>query len=321
MLDVNCRQLRFIDTHTGGEPTRVLIDAPTELCSGSPEEVRQRLADQQDWLRQACILPPRGNEIIVGAIVTPAWRPSSDAGVVFFNNVGYLGMCGHGTIGVAVALHGIGRLPLGPFQFDTPVGMVRGELLSAARASFENVPARLYQTDVTLRIEGREITGHIAWGGNWFFLVEQHGEELEPARIPRLTALCQRIAEELRRSGITGEGNAWIDHIELLGPPSDPARADSRNFVLCPGGEFDRSPCGTGTSAKLAWMAASGLLPPHTPMRQESIIGSIFTASYRPCDDNPHAIVPTIEGEAYLTAEGKLVFDPEDPFCLGIAHE
>ncbi|RMF42445.1 MAG: hydroxyproline-2-epimerase [Planctomycetota bacterium] len=309
-------RIPFIDTHTGGEPTRVLLQVPLAERITDATKLRRLLQSQHDWMRRATILPPRGNPIIVGALVAPPPSPECSAGVVFFNNAGYLGMCGHGTIGLMVALHAADRVPLGSHRIDTPVGQVQCDLLTPHRVRFENVLSyrSLSGVPVTLGC-GARVVGDVAWGGNWFFICHDHGQQIAPDRAEALTQFCMEIRQALRRDGIQGEDGAEIDHIELVGPATDPERADARNFVLCPGGEFDRSPCGTGTSAKIACLAADGKLAPGEVFRQESICGSIFRGSYRLVEGG---VLPSIEGDAFVTARGEFILDPQDPFRLGL---
>jgi 4-hydroxyproline epimerase len=156
----------------------------------------------------------------------------------------------------------------------------------------------------------------VAWGGNWFFLIEEHGLRLEPSNVDRLIEFTSRVRQALRVNGVTGEEDAEIDHVELFAP-AERSGVDSRNFVLCPGGAYDRSPCGTGTSAKMACLFADGRLSEGMTYRQESIVGSTFEGSVRIVDG---AIHPQIKGTAYVTAEATLLLDPRDPFCVGIRH-
>jgi len=251
--------------------------------------------------------------VLVGALVVEPVEPACAAGVVFFNNVGYLGMCGHGTIGLVVTLAHLGRIGPGRHAIETPVGTVTAELHGDGTVSVRNVPSYRFRRGVTVDVAGYgRMTGDVAWGGNWFFLVSDHGQEIALGNVARLTDCTTRIREALEREGITGEDGAEIDHVELFGPSE---RADSRNFVLCPGLAYDRSPCGTGTSAKLACLVADGRLAPGRSWRQESVVGSVFTGSVEVVDG---AIVPTIRGAAFVTAEATLVLDPRDPFRHGI---
>jgi len=259
---------------------------------------------------------PRGSDAIVGALLLPANDPAAAAQVFFFNNVGWLGMCVHGTIGVAETLRHLGRIKTGHHRLETPVGDVSFEVGDAGRVSVCNVPSRRTHAGVKVETEHHGmVTGDIAWGGNWFFLVRsEHGQDLTPSRIGALTRYAWEVRQALTRAGITGEDGAEIDHVELFGPPHR-ADADSRNFVLCPGGAYDRSPCGTGTSAKMACLFADGQLAPGQTWRQESIIGSLFEGSVTPSDSE---VLPTVTGQAWITSESSLILDDSDPFREGI---
>src|SRR4051794_6217534 len=254
---------------------------------------------------------------MVGGLLCEPDDPSCAAGVIFFNNVGYLGMCGHGTIGLVVSLAHMGRIAPGRHRIETPVGVVEATLNDDGSVAVRNVPAYRYREAVQVDVPGYGVlTGDIGWGGNWFFLVAEHGRSLEPAHIPELTAFSAAIRDALIAQRITGADGALIDHIELFGPGSRDG-IDSRSFVLCPGNAYDRSPCGTGTSAKVACLAADGKLAEGAVWRQESIIGSVFEASYRHAGDGV-SVIPTITGRAYITAQGQLCFDDRDPFAWGI---
>jgi 4-hydroxyproline epimerase len=312
---VNPQSIQVIDSHTGGEPTRVVIAGGPDLGRGSMADRRALLRERFDWLRSAAVNEPRGSDVLVGAVLCEPTDPSCVAGVIFFNNVGYLNMCGHGTIGVAVTLAHLGRIGAGTHRLETPVGVVAFEYRGGNTVSFENVPSYRHAARVTVPVEGTgPITGDVAWGGNWFFLVPEHGQELELANVDRLTDFTWRIRQALVRQGITGANGGEIDHIELFGPPRDPS-ADSRNFVLCPGKAYDRSPCGTGTSAKIACLIADGKLHPGQVWRQESIIGSVFEGTAR---IDQGQIIPRITGSAYIQAEATLILDANDPFRTGI---
>ncbi len=304
-----------IDSHTGGEPTRLVVAGGPDLGSGSMSERRALFRDRYDWFRSAVVNEPRGSDVLVGGLLCRPTEPSCVTGVIFFNNVGYLNMCGHGTIGLAVTLAHLGRIGTGNHRVETPVGVISFEYLGGHTVSFDNVPSYRHAAGVTVLVEGHgPIRGDVAWGGNWFFLVGEHGEELSIQNVERLTAFTRHIAAALERHGITGAAGQKIDHIELFGPPRDPAN-DSRNFVLCPGGAYDRSPCGTGTSAKLACLAADGKLAPGQRWRQESIVGSVFEASYR---RDGERIIARIGGRAHVMGEGTLLLAPDDPFRHGI---
>ena len=308
-------RVQVVDTHTGGEPTRVVVAGGPDLGHHPLAERRTLFRERFDPFRSAVIDEPRGSDVMVGALVCEPVDPTCAAGVIFFNNAGCLGMCGHGAIGVTVALGHLGRLAAGRHRLETPVGVVGVEYDGANQVALENVPSYRHAAGVTIEVEGLgPVTGDVAWGGNWFFLVGDHRQELELAHVDRLIDVTWRIRQALGRAGVTGAHGQEIDHIELFGPPKNPA-ADSRNFVLCPGRAYDRSPCGTGTSAKLACLAAEGKLTPGQVWRQESIVGSIFEGSVR--IENGQ-ILPRIRGAAYVNGEATLLLDPRDPFCMGI---
>ncbi|HVX59588.1 MAG TPA: proline racemase family protein [Pirellulales bacterium] len=308
--------IRFIDSHTAGEPTRVVIDGAPDLGAGSLSERLARLRESADHFRQTVINEPRGWDAVVGALVCEPLDPTCAAGVIFFNNVGYLGMCGHGAMGVAVTLHYLGRVGLGKQRLETPVGVVEVDLLGPNQVAIANVPSYRLRSAVQVEVDGLgTVTGDIAWGGNWFFLVGESPAPLTADNIDVLSDAARRIRAAFNRNGITGKDGAEIDHIEFFGPADSPD-AHSRNFVYCPGGAYDRSPCGTGTSAKLACLAADGRLAPGGIWIQESIVGSRFEATY--ANDSSGQITPTITGHAYVCSEGTLIQQPGDPFRNGL---
>jgi 4-hydroxyproline epimerase len=308
--------IRYIDSHTEGEPTRVIVEGGPDLGSGSLQERLKQFRENADHLRCCVIHEPRGWDAVVGALICEPTDPSCAAGVIFFNNTGYLGMCGHGAIGVGVTLHYLGRIGLGKQKLETPVGIVEVDLLEPNRVAIGNVPSYRLASGVSVEVDGMGIvTGDVAWGGNWFFLIGDSPVEICPENMESLSDATKRIRVALEKNNITGENGAEIDHIELFGPPSSPA-ANSRSFVLCPGGAYDRSPCGTGTSAKLACLAADGKLAPGETWIQESVIGSSFEGSYQ--DAGNGQILPRIVGTAYICSEGKVVQQEGDPFAFGI---
>ncbi|MEM9557217.1 MAG: proline racemase family protein [Acidobacteriota bacterium] len=308
--------MRVIDSHTEGEPTRVIVEGGPDLGSGSLLDRRRRFERDFDHVRRATILEPRGSDALVGALLCPPTDARCVTGAIFFNNEGYLGMCGHATIGVAVTLAHLGRVELGPLHLETPVGVVGVDLEESNRATVENVPSYCSRRDVVLDVDGLgTVRGSIAWGGNWFFLVDEAPCRIVPHNEDRLRRAALAVRAALEARGLAGDDGHPIDHIEFFEPPRT-ADADSRNYVLCPGGEYDRSPCGTGTSAKLACLAESGELAAGETWVQESMIGSRFTASYRSGDAGE--IIPRVTGSAYVCAESRLVFHPEDPFAEGI---
>jgi 4-hydroxyproline epimerase len=308
------QRIQVIDSHTGGEPTRVIVAGGPDLGGGSVAQQRDRFQQHHDAFRRAVICEPRGSDVLVGAILCPASAQECLTGVIFFNNVGYLGMCGHGAIGVAVTLGYLGRMQAGRHIFETPVGRIPIDYDGANTVAFENVASYRHAKNVVVDVPGiGSVTGDVAWGGNWFFLVRDHKEPLELAHVGRLTDITLRIGAALREHNITGDNGAEIDHVELFGPPVDD-RNQSRNFVLCPGGAYDRSPCGTGTSAKIVCLADDGLLKPGESWRQESILGSVFTGSYR---TEAGQAIPRISGQAFVTAEATLLVDDADPLAWG----
>jgi 4-hydroxyproline epimerase len=309
-------RVRVIDSHTGGEPTRVVVSGGPDLGAGPMAERLERFRCQHDGFRRAIVNEPRGAEVLVGAILLEPVDPSCAAGVIFFNNVGYLGMCGHGTIGLIVTLAHLGRIGKGLHRIETPVGIVTAELLADGRVSVENVPSYRSAERVSVDVPGYgKVAGDVAWGGNWFFLLTEHPFTLSYSELDSLTRYTAAIRRALIAAGIRGRDGGEIDHIELFVDSQLPG-VDSKNFVLCPGFAYDRSPCGTGTSAKLACLAASGQLAPGIAWRQESFVGSVFEASYRLSDGK---VIPRITGDAYVYAEADLLLNPSDPFCFGIS--
>jgi len=329
---------RVIDSHTGGEPTRLLVSGGPDLGRGSMAERLARLRDEHDGWRRALVNEPRGNDVIVGAVLCEPADPANLCGVIFCNNVGYLGMCGHGTIGLVATLRYLGRIEPGVHRIETPVGVVSCTLHEDGSVTLANVLSyRLHkQAGVDVPGHGR-VHGDVAWGGNWFFLCQDHGLEVDTAHLGELQSRAEDIRAAIERQGLRGAKGAVIDHIELLGPPRDPAH-HGRAFVMCPGGAYDRSPCGTGTSAKLACLAAEGLLAPGQTWLQESVIGSVFSGHYEiegrgesegrgksggKGEGEAHtapawAIRPFIRGRAHVTLDAQVVFDPADPLAWGL---
>lgn len=308
------RTIRVVDSHTEGEPTRVVIEGWPEPEGTTMAERRAAVRESNDALRVAVIREPRGHDALVGALLTSPIREGSAAGVIFFDNVTYLGMCGHGSIGVVRTLAHLGRIGPGPLNLDTPVGTIRAELAPDHSVTIENVPAFLHARDVAVSVPGAGVVvGDVAYGGNWFFIT-RIPLALRLANLSELARKTVAIREGLRRAGIAGIDGAEIDHVVILGPPGR-ADADARNFVMCPGGAYDRSPCGTGTSATMAALHARGDLAIGTVWRQESITGSLFEGWL---STRSEELVPHIRGRAYITGESSLYFDPLDPFRLGI---
>ena len=304
------RHISVIDSHTGGEPTRLIVAGGPDLGRGPMTERFDRFRRDFDSLRSAVVNEPRGSDVIVGALLCEPEDPGCAAGVIFFNNVGYLGMCGHGTIGLLVSLAHMGRVRPGEHRIETPVGTVAATLHSGGEVTVANVPSYRKAKGFAVDVPGLgRVSGDVAWGGNWFYLVEDHGQTLSLSKVETLTDVAWRI-----RTALNENGYPEVDHVELFGPPAA-AGANSRSFVLCPGKAYDRSPCGTGTSAKIACLAADGKLPEGVAWVQESILGSTFTGRFKMREG---AIIPFITGTAFVTAESTLILDENDPFIWGI---
>jgi 4-hydroxyproline epimerase len=305
-------RIRVIDSHTGGEPTRVVVDGFPPL-KGSLKQRLDTFRREHDKLRSAIVCEPRGHDAVVGALLCEPSAKDAVAGVIFFNNVGYLGMCGHGTIGLIKTLEYMERISAGTYKIETPVGLVEAALNNDGSVAITNIPSYRFARNVEVQVpEYGRVTGDVAWGGNWFFLISEHGLTIDLANLEELTDYSVAVRKALTENYVTGANGAEIDHVELFA--STPT-ADSRNFVLCPGLEYDRSPCGTGTSAKMACLYADGKLKEGQVWRQESVVGSVFEGQIRVDGDR---VIPMIRGTASITAEIDLVLDPSDPFCFGI---
>jgi len=318
-------RIPFLDSHTGGEPTRLITALPFDLGTGSVADKCSTLKKNHDDLRRTVLNEPRGSDVLVGAYLVPPADPTCEFGVVFFNNVGYLGMCGHGTIGLIASLAYLGKVQPGVIRVETPVGVVeatlhRGSSSEAYRdpthypnkVSVQNIPAYRHLTHIPVTVDGKTIHGDVAYGGNWFFLTHDHGLDVNMQNLEALTDFSWRVREQLTANGITGANEAEIDHIELFASTPE---ADSKSFVLCPGKAYDRSPCGTGTSAKLACLYSDGKLKENQIWKQQSVVGSIFEGSVQVDGEN---IIPTITGEAWVMSEGTILVDERDPFGNGI---
>jgi 4-hydroxyproline epimerase len=315
MTDKLCQRVRVIDSHTGGEPTRLVISGGPDLGPGSLADRLKRFRSQHDGFRSAVVNEPRGSDVMVGALLADPSDPACAAGVIFFNNVGYLGMCGHGTIGLVATLAHLKRIAPGEHKIETPVGTVSAILHEGGEVTVNNVGSYRSAANVAVDVPGHgEVRGDVAWGGNWFFLVRHHTMELTLGNVDELTAFTWGIRQALRTGGIAGADGKEIDHVELFGPSLLPG-VDSKNFVLCPGKAYDRSPCGTGTSAKLACLYADGKIREGQSWKQESIVGSVFEGRVEVRDGT---VYPSIKGSAFVNAEADLLLDPRDPLCMGI---
>ena len=304
------QHIKIVDSHTGGEPTRLVLEGGPDLGGGPLSERVKVFKEKHDSFRTAVVGEPRGSAVMVGALLVAPHAAGCQFGVIFFNNIGCLGMCGHGTIGLVVSLAHLGRVKPGPVRIDTPVGPIAATLQANGEVSFENVPSYRKEKELAVYLPGvGDVMCDLAWGGNWFCLIENHDQTLELANVAQLTDYTGRV-----RQAVSDSGFPEVDHVELFGPSAKPG-VNSRNFVLCPGKAYDRSPCGTGTSAKLACLAADGKLAVGAEWVQESIVGSVFRGKYRKQGDK---IIPTITGTAHVTAEATLIFDPADPFVWGI---
>ena len=312
-------RIEVVDSHTGGEPTRLVLEGGPQLSGGTIRERMTQFSEKFDHIRSAIVNEPRGSDAIVGGLLCQPSDPTCQAAVIFFNNVGFLGMCGHGIIGLVATLKHLGRIGSGEIRIETPVGVVSAMLDESGSVSLRNVVSYRHRKDALVSLaDGRTFIGDVAWGGNWFFQVKGKSPlELSVKNLSELTRLSGAIRRSLQPSGVTGQDGALIDHIELFSAPRDP-RAHSRNFVLCPGGSYDRSPCGTGTSAKLACLYADGKLKPGDTWIQESITGSLFEGSIEIVDGQ---VIPSIRGSAFVTARSELVIDEKDPFRWGIPAE
>ncbi|TPV92690.1 MAG: hydroxyproline-2-epimerase [Myxococcales bacterium FL481] len=308
-------RIRVVDSHTAGEPTRVVIDGSPELPAISAAERAALLRHEHDAFRSAVVCEPRGSDALVGAWLGPALDPSCLAAVIYFNNVGYLGMCIHGTIGLMATLAHLGRIEPGRHRLETPAGLVEAELLESGDVAVTNVASYRHAADVAIDVPGfGTVVGDIAFAGNWFFLVQDHGQQLTREHTESLVQYTRAIRQAIIRNNVTGAAGGEIDHIALFTDESD-GDADSRDFVLCPGGAFDRSPCGTGTSAKLACLHAQGRLKPGQSWRQRGFVGEVFEGSVAVRDGQ---VFPTVRGRAHVTAEATLILSDRDPFRSGI---
>lgn len=309
--------IKVIDSHTGGEPTRVVVSGIPDLGGGSMAQQSQVFREKYDWLRSSVANEPRGHDAMVGALLLPPQDPQHLCGVIFFNNASTLPMCIHGTIGLAETLVHMGKISGGSHPIETPAGLITITVHADRTVSVANVPCYRERAAVTVEVPGHgPVTGDIAWGGNWFFLIQDQGPAVKRENIPALQLFATAVKNALAAQGITAENGDEIDHVECFGPPTDPTQADSKNFVLCPGNAYDRSPCGTGTSAKLACLFADGKVQPGQVWRQAGILDSVFSGTVVALDDK--LVIPTVSGRAWITGESTYFFDESDPFRLGI---
>ena len=315
MANNGLQRVKVIDSHTGGEPTRLVVSGGPDLGRGALAERLEQFRQHHDSFRSAVVNEPRGSDVVVGALLCEPVDRTCAAGVIFFNNVGYLGMCGHGTIGLVATLAYMNRITPGEHRIETPVGVVSAVLHENGKVTVNNVASYRSAADVAVKVPGYgEVRGDVAWGGNWFFLVRKHDMSLALKNVDELASFTWAIRTALRDSGITGDQGKEIDHVELYAPSQIPG-VDSKNFVLCPGKAYDRSPCGTGTSAKLACLYADGKIKEGQVWKQESIVGSVFEGTVRVKEGK---VYPSITGSAFVNAEAELILNPQDPLCMGI---
>ncbi|MBB5350325.1 4-hydroxyproline epimerase [Haloferula luteola] len=309
--------VKVVDSHTEGEPTRIVVSGGPDLGTGPMADRARIFREKHDWLRQAVCNEPRGHEAMVGGLLCEPHEADCVAGVIFFNNVSTLNMCIHGTIGLVVTLVHLGKIGAGVHRIDTPVGVVTATVGDDGKVEVANVPSYRLASGVSVEVPGwGRVRGDIAWGGNWFFLIDSQGPEVVAENMAELTEFTWAVKTALAVQGITGENGMEIDHVESFGPPADPELADGRNFVMCPGKAYDRSPCGTGTSAKLACLHAEGRLQPGEVWRQASILNTVFCGRYDLLPDG--AILPRISGRAWVNGEATYFFNEADPFACGI---
>jgi 4-hydroxyproline epimerase len=310
------RMIRVVDSHTAGQPTRVIVDGSPDLGEGTLVERRDRFRRDFDRFRSAVVGEPRGYDALVGAILCKPSDPTCTTAAIFFDSFGYHDMSGHGMIGLAVTLEYLGHISRGPVRVETPAGPVTIDLHEAGDISVQNVPSFRHRKGVVVSVDGAgKFGGDIAWGGAWYFLADDHREELNATRLDRLTEVTRSIRRALAREGITGPKGETIDNVALFGQPHR-RDARSKNFVLRAGRTYGRSPSGTAMSAKMACLYTDGLLPEGQNWRQESILGTIFDGSVSVENGQ---IIPTIRSTAHVTAESTLIVDERDPYTWGLA--
>lgn len=335
------RIVHVVDSHTAGEPTRVVTGGLPNVPGATMADKRAFLRQHCDALRSGLVCEPRGHDAIVAAYLLPPCDPTAHAGVVFANDVGYLGMCGHGAIGVATTLLAMGMVAPASadgdteIRLDTPVGTVVAQVAvrdgRPGAVRLRNVPSFLHARDVEVPVEGiGRVTVDVAWGGNWFAILpeDELGVAVEPERLPALLERTMAVREALIRHDVFGFDPATgapqeIDHVEVYRVLRHPdARVATRTMTLCPGRAYDRSPCGTGTSAKIATLHARGEIAPGDVFVNQSVIGTEFRARILAVDrDGDRTLVtPEIEGQAWITGLQQLVFDPTDPLKSGLTR-
>ena len=293
----------------------LVIGGGPDLGNGPLSARLERFRTEHDSFRSAVVNEPRGSDVVVGALLCAPTDPTCAAGVIFFNNVGYLGMCGHGTIGLVATLAFMKRIQPGEHRIETPVGTVSATLHPDGDVTVNNIASYRLSANVEVDVPGYgRCVATLPGEAIGSFSSATISLEVSLSNVEALTNFTWAIRQAFSRKGITGAGNQEIDHIELFAPSKLPS-VDSKNFVLCPGKAYDRSPCGTGTSAKLACLYADGKIREGQVWRQESLVGSVFEGSISVRNGE---IYPSIKGSAFVNAEADLVLNPRDPFCMGI---
>jgi len=327
--------VQAIDSHTAGEPTRILTGGLPAVQGATMAHKREQLFLHHDHLRRALVHEPRGHDAIVLAYLLPPCDPEAHLGVVFANDAGYLGTCGHGSIGVAMVAVATGMVPAvapeSTVVLDTPAGLVRCAVKVTdgrpVSVRITNVPSFLWRRDVPFALpDGRKGTADVAYGGNWFAFVDARsmGLSVDPSRLGQLMSTAMAIREALRTAGVRGTNphtghEEDVDHVKLYASLVGTGTPGSRAITLCPGSAYDRSPCGTGTSAKLAVLHARGELGVGTPFCSDSVLGTRFMARIASTTTvcGIPAIVPEVEGAAFVTGFQTFVLDPADPLVHG----
>src|SRR5262249_50428869 len=200
------RRVHVVDSHTGGEPTRLVVAGGPEVGRGAMVDRLKRFRTENGLFRSAVVNEPRGSDVVVGALLCKPEDPTCSAGVIFFNNVGYLGMCGHGTIGLIASLAHMGRIESGEHHIETPVGIVSATLHESREVTVENVVSYRKTANVAVDVPGfGTVRGDVAWGGNWFYLIEDHAFDLSLNNVEALTEFTWAVRQALNAAGITGD--------------------------------------------------------------------------------------------------------------------
>ena len=321
-----------VDSHTEGEPTRVVTGGVPFVPGKTMPEKKQWLAENRDDLRKSLMWEPRGHKDMLGALITPPVSKDADFGVIFMDGDGYLDMCGHGSVGVVTVVLETGMVPMKDsgeqtVVMDTPAGLITARAImehgKAKSVSFQNVPS-FYYSSLTVKVPGLgEIPVDISYGGNYFALVNVNrlNMPLEVENIKDLTEIGLTIRDlvnqqaEIIHPGTGAKGS--VDLTEIYDESSAPAV--TKNIVIFGAGQVDRSPCGTGTCAKMAVLNKKNKLSPNEIYRHKSIIGTEFQGKIleETTVGDYKAIIPEITARAYITGIQQFVMDADDPFKYG----